>query len=276
MVSLVLATIVVAGALIAFMLVRVRSHGGWGPAFSPELKEGRIALANARSEVKRLSKARSSEMASVEQALSQAVQEHDKRVATATAEVAYLEDPREGRFVASYGGVEVFDHAVRFEGNLVPILGLRARVESTATSSHLYLDVPSGQSLHRSFNIEWHEHGKEKVDVTNHGEYDRITVSQKMRQDYSDEGVRGLANKINNAAVAEATFVVERPSMLIEARKRLAEAQADTHAVDAAAIQRDSISTGSAIADQLAGARTALSEIEARWAKETSARTVGV
>jgi hypothetical protein len=254
----------------AFVIFRAVRYGGLRQAFDGSLAEDRKALAEARADCKRAEKARHKELADAENAFNAARAAYDGAVQRAAAWVAELEDPGAGRQLTRLGPVTLHEHAVVLQKMVLPLHGMRARVESTAETSYLYLQLPDGQQMQHGYSTTWRGTGDTKVNVKGHGDYDTVSVQEKMKRDFSDEQVREFCTLITNAAVSEAHFVEQRPAMLEEARGDLATAQADTGPVAHADQSLQQLRAGSPMAVAAEAAQARLASVEQAWRSKTA------
>jgi len=240
--------------LLALVMRHVRRYGGIKSAFDTSLKADRKELAMARSNVKSLHKDRQQELT--------AAQSEVEKMATV---VASYENPGSGRRLAVVGPVSLFEHLVTIGKEEVPLLGAAVRSETGTASSHLYITTPSGFTHQQAFSTEWVGTGKftGSTKSLNNG-YELVTASEKTRREHSDEQIRSLATAIHNQCTLEARFVADLPALLEVSRRSMVTLEESLATVTA----------GSAIAAQLAGAQEELRVIEASWALKATTSAI--
>jgi hypothetical protein len=256
--AVVLAVLVAAGTFVA---VQAKRYGGLRAAFSGELKEQRRALAAGRSAVSRLRKQRETELRDARRGDEQARAAYDKRIADLQQHVAMLDNPGTGKKLAGLKDVKLYEHAVEVSRRMIALYGARAHVDTTPESAILYVTAADGSTAMRAFDTRVKDVGDARV----REQGDLVYVEQKQRQDFSATEIHGLANAINNAVVAEQQFVEQLPAMRAAAAAELAQASADTGAVEAAAEHLRQVEAGTPVVAELTAAQQELDGLEALW-----------
>lgn len=253
---------VLALVVLTVVIVSVRRFGSISAAFRKDLKADRKRLVEQRAAVRSLTRERDRAVRDAQSVVDKASKAYDDRVGQRKRRLAELEEPGKGSKVLSLKDVVLFTHVVQVAGRTVPLAGAKAHVVTTASSANLYVTDASGRSHMRTFDTRLKDVGGPQV----HEGVSVTTVTQKQKQDFSDEQILTLANAINNAVITEEAFLEQLPVALAGAAADLEASIADTAEVETAAAELDRVRNDADLLERLRAAEADLSAAEQEWA----------